>query len=69
MLNGHRYVLGLLIGGAAVLALPTPALAQSIQYTYDALGRLKTVRYADGRVTTYTYDAAGNRTQVTTAPT
>ena len=30
-------------------------------YTYDELGRLKTVTEPGNRVTTYTYDAAGNR--------
>lgn len=51
------------------MALRTSALAQATQYTYDALGRLKTVTHPDGRVTTYTYDAAGNRSQVTTSGT
>lgn len=32
---------------------------------YDALGRLKTVTYPDGRVLSYQYDAVGNRTTVT----
>ncbi|WP_238947603.1 RHS repeat domain-containing protein [Caldimonas brevitalea] len=36
-------------------------------YTYDTLGRVKTVTYSNGVVITYTYDAAGNRTSVVTA--
>ncbi len=37
------------------------------QYTtYDSLGRVVSVITADGKQTTYTYDKAGNRTQVTT---
>ena len=38
-------------------------LAASVDYDYDALGRLKAVRYSDGTVVVYTLDAAGNRTQ------
>lgn len=36
-------------------------------YTYDNLGRLKTITFANGTVITYNYDAAGNRTSVVTA--
>ncbi len=32
-------------------------------YTYDALGRIVSVRYDDGKQIVYVYDAAGNRTQ------
>ena len=35
-------------------------------YSYDALGRLVAHRAADGKLTTYAYDAAGNRTTVAT---
>lgn len=56
----------LLVGVMAAL-LAFPALAGSVTYTYDALGRLKTATYSNGAVITYSYDAAGNRTsQVTT---
>lgn len=46
------------------------ALAGSVVYTYDTLGRLTKVTYASGVVITYTYDAAGNRTAqvITGAP-
>ena len=40
------------------------ATAGDTIYTYDALGRLRTVTRPDGAATTYTLDAAGNRTQV-----
>jgi YD repeat-containing protein len=38
------------------------ARAETAAYTYDALGRLKTVVWSTGRTVTYTYDANGNRT-------
>lgn len=59
--------------GLAVVALPSlPAFAQQSQtteYRYDALGRLVKVEVAggqaDGTARDYTYDAAGNRVNVT----
>jgi len=66
METGRRFLLGALVGGVAVLAFRRPAAAQAVSYTYDALGRLSTVAHPDGRVTTYSYDPAGNRSQVTT---
>ncbi len=41
--------------------------ADTATYTYDNLGRLKTVTYANGTVITYNYDAAGNRTSIVTS--
>lgn len=41
------------------------AQAADVTYTYDALGRLKTADYSNGQQVDYSYDAAGNRTQVT----
>jgi YD repeat-containing protein len=35
-------------------------------YTYDNLGRLKTVTFTNGTQIVYNYDAAGNRTSVVT---
>jgi len=47
----------------ATFAAALPALAtDSATYTYDALGRLTQVTYANGTTVQYTYDAAGNRT-------
>ena len=50
----------------AVLASTGAAAAGNVQYIYDALGRVRTVTYSNGTVVTYAYDAAGNRTVVTT---
>ncbi len=57
---------------AAMLMASTPATAQENKtYTYDALGRLVTVKKAGGpndqTTSTYDYDKAGNRTQVSTS--
>jgi hypothetical protein len=43
---------------------PASAQTQTVQYTYDSLDRLTSVRYAD-RLVRYTYDAAGNRLSMT----
>jgi YD repeat-containing protein len=45
-------------------ALTGSGLAATTSYQYDALGRLIQVNHNNGNVTTYTLDAAGNRTQV-----
>lgn len=48
---------------ALLLALSSAPGAQAdTAYTYDALGRLKTVTYTDGTIVTYIHDATGNRT-------
>ena len=58
-----------LIGSVAVLALMIHvrnAVADSVSYGYDAVGRLRTVTYVVGAgmtIITYTYDNAGNRTR------
>lgn len=36
----------------------------SATYTYDSLGRLHVVTFANGTTITYNYDASGNRTSV-----
>ena len=59
-----------LLPRAVLLALGVSAggstlAADQINYTYDALGRLQTVTYPNSTTVTYTYDPAGNRTQVT----
>lgn len=41
-------------------------LAGTLNYQYDALGRLEEVQHPDGSVVSYTLDPAGNRTEVST---
>ena|GEM_PF-571737 len=41
--------------------------ADTATYTYDNLGRIKTVTFTNGTVITYNYDAMGNRTSVVTS--
>jgi len=38
--------------------------ADSAIYTWDNLGRLKTILFANATLVTFYYDAAGNRTSV-----
>lgn len=47
--------------------LGTKAFSGNTSYKYDDIGRLIQVTNANNTVTTYSYDAAGNRTQETTA--
>lgn len=61
----------LAIAGAAMAAVPAPALAaETIAYGYDARGRLVRVERsgatANNVVTNYSYDKADNRTVKTT---
>lgn len=62
---------GRMPGCAAVIAGlalgVSPAAGQeTVQYGYDALGRVVAVTYGNGTTITYTYDMAGNRLEVTT---
>jgi len=51
--------------------LPTASFAETTIYSYDELGRLLSVGHSggvnNGLATTYTFDAAGNRQNVTTS--
>lgn len=51
-----------LLAAATVLALSQAARAD-VSYVYDDLGRVTSIQYDDGRLVSYSYDAAGNRTQ------
>jgi YD repeat-containing protein len=57
-----RLFAGLAIGA---LAAGEAAAQVSTQYYYDALGRLVAAADSNGKAVGYTYDMAGNRTQVT----
>jgi YD repeat-containing protein len=46
-------------------AIGTDALATSVKYNYDLLGRVATAYYDNGTCVAYTYDANGNRTTQT----
>src|SRR3990172_3466628 len=60
-----RVVVGILLGGS----LPAPylgplcasAASTYVTYTYDALNRLTTASFSNGRRISYQYDRAGNR--------
>jgi YD repeat-containing protein len=53
------------VGACALsLLITAPASADTLEYTYDALGRLIQVDRSDGTQTFYQLDAAGNRTDV-----
>ena len=56
--------------GALLAMLAGSALAGSVSYLYDTLGRLAKATYSNGIVIIYSYDAAGNRssTVVSGAP-
>ncbi len=57
---GRKAIGWLMIAVWGAAAAPV-ALAETVQYLYDALNRLEEVRYPDGTVIQYTFDAAGNR--------
>jgi YD repeat-containing protein len=65
----HRFVRGLCGGLFLCLAIAPleSASAADATYIYDALGRLAHVEYGNTTIS-YTYDKAGNRTAVATAP-
>lgn len=61
-----RFLSILFISLLSVFAVTSAhAGSQDLKYTYDALGRVKTVEDNLNTNRNYTYDAAGNRTDVT----
>ncbi len=69
--NAHRsrsvrasHLLGAALGLLIALALTGTATAATASYEHDALGRLTRIDYSDGKRVIYRFDAAGNRTQV-----
>lgn len=63
MTVSRRAVVCTLLGFVAL----SPRRANATEYTYDVTGRVTHVEYDDGSTVTYTYDDAGNRTQVVRA--
>lgn len=53
--------------GAVALALICAVASADVTYEYDEAGRLRRATHDNGMITTYVLDAAGNRTQVTSA--
>jgi len=53
-------------GGTSSIAWNSTTGAWVERYEYDAIGRLRKVTFANGAITNYTLDNAGNRTNVTT---
>lgn len=45
-----------------LVSISIPALAGTVEYTYDELNRVKSVIYEDGTTIEYDYDEVGNRT-------
>lgn len=59
VMNTRRLgVLGVLL----LLEATVSATRADVTYTYDALGRVSSITYDDGKRVTYNYDPAGNRT-------
>ena len=60
----NRWILIVALASALTGLSAGAALAASVTYGYDALGRLVFVDYGNGNVVRYGYDAAGNRVLV-----
>ena len=60
------YIQALTTGGTSSIAWNSTSGSWIERYEYDALGRLRKVTFANGAITNYTLDNAGNRTNVTT---
>ncbi len=51
-----------LLVATALISAVGLAVAGSVTYTYDSLGRLATATYSNGLVVGFQYDLTGNRT-------
>ncbi len=66
MVSRRLVFLNLFVGGVINTLLDVRnAAAETVDYQYDELGRLKRAQYANGCVIDYVYDPAGNRTSLT----
>ena len=65
--TGRRRSLRAIVASMAIAFVfySTLGIAATVEYVYDALGRLIAVIEATGQTTRYTYDAAGNLISVT----
>lgn len=69
-MTSKRWFLSRLAGAGVAVLLARSARAQTTTtYGYDVHGRVVSVTHPGGDVTTYSYDNANNRTQVTTGST
>lgn len=62
--SGKKRLFGACLLAPLLAAAFATALADTVTYEYDALGRLRQVTHADGSFVSYALDAAGNRTEV-----
>ena len=70
MFSWGRYF-GRFLAAFIFLSSAGSAVGQSggqVSYTYDELGRLRSVTYSNGTVAEYNYDPAGNRTTLLVQP-
>jgi RHS repeat-associated protein len=61
----YTYTLNAIGNRTQVVETLPDASTKTTSYTYDALDRLSTATYPDGRSVTYLYDSFGNRTKMT----
>lgn len=65
--TNNRAIAAALVAGLIGFCAPSIGWPQTVSYTYDALGRITNASYPDGTCLAYAYDAAGNRTQYSSA--
>jgi YD repeat-containing protein len=58
----HRLFISVVLIGLFFSSVLT-TYAETVNYSYDRLNRLKSVRYGNGTIILYTYDGVGNRSE------
>jgi YD repeat-containing protein len=66
---GSRKRITCALASLALIVGASPAVAGTVNYSYDEQGRIATATYPDGTCATYVYDKAGNRTHYTVSAT